>query len=151
MNKYQSEAHDRADMLQLAYLYAKAMDGNLPGILPEIMTKDIEIIGPGFHMTGMEQVLEIPANLGKMFLKTRHLIHNQTVTVDNGEAEGETYCTASHVLPPSGEGGDHQLLVWAIRYQERFRRDGAQWRFTRRELILDWTETRNISYSADVK
>ena len=42
------------------------------------------------------------------------------------------------------EGG-RTLLTWAIRYQDRWRRDEGQWRFEHRFLILDWTETRVLA------
>jgi hypothetical protein len=36
------------------------------------------------------------------------------------------------------------LLCWAIRYQDEWQRDGDDWRFTRRELIVDWEELRPL-------
>lgn len=52
-----------------------------------------------------------------------------------------TYGTAEHRL--SGETGD-ELLVWAIRYQDQWSREGGRWLFARRELILDWEEVRRL-------
>jgi hypothetical protein len=36
------------------------------------------------------------------------------------------------------------VLVWHLRYREVFRRNGRQWRFARRVIVLDWTETRAV-------
>ena len=72
----------------------------------------------------------------------RHLIHNQTVTIDGDIAYGETVATAEHVVPQA-EG--EALLCWAIRYQDVWRHEADAWRFTRRELVVDWQELRPLA------
>jgi hypothetical protein len=42
----------------------------------------------------------------------------------------------------AGEGGD-RLMVWAIRYQDGWRREGGAWKLVRRHLIVDWEELRS--------
>jgi hypothetical protein len=69
-------------------------------------------------------------------------VSNQLVIIEGDRARGETYCIADHLS--AGEGG-RTILTWAIRYQDRWRRDLGQWRFERRLLILDWTETRPLA------
>lgn len=130
---------------RIASLYARAMDSNEPDLLTDILTSDIEIEGPGFTMQGLEQVSQSPAMLRQMYLMTQHLVHNQTFTFEGGEAVGETYCTASHILRPEADGESHKALVWAIRYQDRFRKEGGEWRLARRALIVDWSEIRPVT------
>jgi hypothetical protein len=44
----------------------------------------------------------------------------------------------------SESAGKRQILTWAIRYQDLWRREAGEWRFARRALILDWTEVRTL-------
>ncbi|MDD3800381.1 MAG: nuclear transport factor 2 family protein [Novosphingobium sp.] len=133
---------------RLACLYARAMDANEPDLLDRVMTAEGVIDSLGHLIEGREAVRACPAMLRDMYLMTQHQVHNQTLalTSDN-EAEGETYCTASHIQPPAGEGHSHTAYVWAIRYQDSLRRgEDGQWRIARRKLLLDWTETRPIGW-----
>lgn len=106
-----------------------------------VLADDIEIIGPGFAIKGLEANLGSIDHLTSAFKATRHLIHNQTVEVDGDRARGETVCTAEHRMPALE---CDQLLCWAIRYQDEWRRTDGVWRFTRRELIVDWEELRTV-------
>lgn len=129
---------------RLANLYARAMDRNEPALLDTALATDIALAGPGFSVTGIAEVRPMPAMLRHMYRMTRHLIHNQTITlVGAGEAHGETYCTASHLLP-----SEDTILIWAIRYQDSLRREGDEWRLTSRHLIVDWTENRPINLTS---
>lgn len=133
------------ELRRLAFLYATAMDRNDAPLLEQVLAPDAVIEGPGFVIEGLERAQESPAMLRRMYLLTRHVIHNQTVTVDGDGAEGETYGTASHVFRPEGDGTATTALIWAIRYQDRFVRTGAGWRFARRALVIDWSETRPVT------
>lgn len=124
---------------QLAERYAQSVDARDASGLAQLVTADIAIEGPGFVLTGRDEVLAIPAMLDERFRTTRHLIHNQIVEVDDDVANGETLCTASHLLKDSDE-----VLDWHIRYQDSFRKQDGQWRFSHRKLIIDWTETRKV-------
>ncbi len=131
---------------RLACLYARAMDSHLPELLDQILSGDVVIAGPAFTLEGLQNARQTPAQLREMFLKTQHLVHNQTLTlVDETRAEGETYCTASHILRPAAGTAQHAALVWAIRYQDELRREAGEWRLARRALIVDWSETRPIA------
>lgn len=130
------------ELKHLVQLYASAMDRSEPELLREILTEDIVLVGPGFAVNGIDAACAVPAGLKERFVATRHVVHNQSVTIDGDSAEGETYSTASHVS--HSESGEAQVLVWEIRYQDQFRKDDGQWRISRRELLIDWTETRPI-------
>ena len=64
------------------------------------------------------------------------------VDLDGDRASGETVCTAEHRM--AGQDGGGVLLCWAIRYQDQWRREAGIWRFTRRDLIVDWEELRPV-------
>jgi hypothetical protein len=127
---------------RLAELYAQAADGNRPELLDAIMMDDAVIEGPQFRMEGIANIRRIPAMLKEFYLRTRHLVHNQTVVVDGENASGETYGTASHLLKDGA-----QVLVWHMRYHDSFRKHGEQWRFAKRTLLIDWAETRAVNVS----
>ena len=78
--------------------------------------------------------------LGQMFRATVHRVHNQVATVTGDAATGETYCTADHLL-----NDVDSVLVWTIRYLDRWRREDGQWRFTHRKLIVEWEEIRAVT------
>ena len=139
-------AGDEAAIRRLAALYARAMDRNEPQLLADIFTADAVIEGPGFVMRGHEQIRAIPGMLGQMYSRTLHQIHNQTVTISGDSAEAETYCSANHLTAQAD--GTASVLVWAMRYQDRLKRENGHWRFERRDVLIDWTETRAAQFTS---
>jgi len=124
-----------------AEIYAAGADQRNKSLWAAILTEDCVIEGPGFRIEGREANLGSIERLGQMFLKTQHRVHNQMVEIDGDRAEGETYSTADHLLEVDGE---RRLVCWAIRYQDEWRREDNQWRFSSRKLVVDWDETRAI-------
>ena len=117
-------AHAVEEMLNLAALrrtadlYAQGADRRDKSAWQAVLAEDCVIEGPGFSITGREANLGSIDALGKMFRATVHRVHNQVATVTGDEAAGETYCTADHLLNDTDS-----VLVWTIRYQDRWRRD----------------------------
>jgi SnoaL-like domain len=124
-----------------AEVYARGADRRCREDWECVLAEDIVIVGPGFVAEGREANVSSLGMLDQMFKATRHIIHAQYATVDGDRAQGETWCTAEHRI--AGEQGD-MLLVWAVRYQDQWRREEGEWRFTRRELVVDWEETRPV-------
>jgi hypothetical protein len=131
-----------AALRRTAEIYALGADRRSKDHWRSVLADDIEIVGPGFAMQGLEANLGSIDHLAHAFTATRHVIHDQHVTVSGDEAQGETRCTAEHRL--TGPDGSDVLLVWAIRYQDRWRRDASGWKFVRRELLVDWEELRPV-------
>ncbi len=129
---------DRHVFRQLAELYAQAADRNRPELLDAILTEDAIVEGPGFRLVGRAEIRGISAMLQQRYRLTRHVVENQTVTVEGKQAQGETYCTARHLYDDPQAGA--QVLVWYIRYQDQFVLVDGRWRFAHRHLVLDWTE-----------
>lgn len=123
-----------------AELYAQGADRRDKSLWQQVLAGDCIITGPGFMIEGREANLGSIDALGKMFRATIHRIHQVTATIEGDSATGETYCTADHLLLDAD-----MILVWSIRYQDRWRRDAGVWRFTRRDLIVDWEETRPVT------
>jgi len=123
------------------------MDQSDPNLLDALLTEDVVIEGADFHAEGLAAAKELHAELRTLYVATRHEVHNQTVVVQGDEAEGETYCTATIILPPAAETEGNQAVVWAIRYQDRFTRNANGWHISHRRLVIDWTEMRPVSLS----
>lgn len=139
----EGNAADEAAIRRLAESYARAVDGNAPESLAALFTRDAVIEGPGFVMNGLSEISTVPGMLKKMYSRTLHIIHGQTVIVSGDSAEVETSATANHVSSTGNGRGSN--LVWAIRYQDSLKRDDGQWRFAHRRLVIDWTETRPVN------
>jgi ketosteroid isomerase-like protein len=65
---------------------------------------------------------------------THHTVSATHAEVDGDAAAGETTCTAHHVE----RGPDVHDRVLYIRYVNTFARTAAGWRFTRREVRVQW-------------
>ena len=133
---------DEAALRRTAQIYALGADRRDKAMWRQVLADDVEMVGPGFAIAGLEGNLASIDMLGQMFKATRHIVHDQALTITDDTAQGETRCTAEHRM--TGPEGRDLLLVWAIRYQDRWRRDGDCWKFTRRELIVDWEELRPV-------
>lgn len=135
-----SDAQIIADIQALTARYAEAADRRDVAMLLSTLTEQAEVIMPGSTMKGHDVLGGIPAILDSMFEQTQHKIFNQTLSIEVDHAEGETYCTASHLRLK--DDGSREVEDWAIRYQDRFVCVNAVWLFERRELIVDWVEVR---------
>lgn len=133
------ELSDHAALRRTAELYALGADRRDKDLWRQVLAESCIIEGPGFVIEGREANLGSIDFLAASFRATVHRVHQCIATIDGDEARGETYSTADHLLSDSDE-----ILVWAIRYQDHWRREDGTWRFTRRALIVDWEEMRPI-------
>jgi len=141
---------------RLALLYARAVDRNQPEIFDEIFTEDasIEILGPlspgrSPVREGRAELKQMPGWAKNAFLGTLHKIHNQLVTVHGDSAEAEVYCTAEHL--EKDRGGGATLFTMSIRYLDRLVKHGGHWRFKHRQLVVEWTDVRQVTRPAGAK
>jgi hypothetical protein len=133
---------DEAALRRTAELYAQGADRRDKALWASILTEDCVIEAPGMELKGRVQIVAALDIMARLYLATQHRVHNQVVTIDADNARGETYSVADHL---SVADGRTTILTWAIRYQDRWRREGGQWRFAHRALVLDWTETRQLA------
>jgi hypothetical protein len=131
---------DLSALRQTAELYAVGADRKDKALWRQVLAEDCVIEGPGFSVAGREANLGSLDALGQMFRGTQHRVHQVVATITGDTAQGETYCTAEHLLNDAD-----MILAWAIRYQDEWQREGDAWRFTARRLIVDWEETRPVS------
>ncbi len=71
---------------------------------------------------------------------TMHFNGPSTVSLDGDRATGESYCLAHHLSV--GDDGQRTMMIASIRYLDGFVRQGGQWLFAERRLMVNWTETR---------
>jgi hypothetical protein len=133
---------DEAALRHTAELYAQGADRRDKEIWASIVTADCVIEAPGLRLTGRAEIVAALDVMARLFIATQHRVHNQTVIIEGDTARGETYGVADHV---SEADGRRTLLSWAIRSQDRWRREAGEWRFAARTLILDWTEARELA------
>ena len=129
---------------RLAERHAYSMDRNVPEILDSIYWPDAVMLAPGFEIKGIEQIRTLPGMLRDSYEVTAHLIHQQVMTISGDTATGETFCTASAVQ--KGEGKVRQCTATFLRYRETCVRRHGEWKFARREVAFDWSQTHTIDY-----
>ncbi len=132
-----------ADLRRCAEHYAVGADRRDKDLWRAVLAEDCLIEGPGFSISGREANLGSIDVLGQMFRATQHKVHQIVATLDGDQASGETYCTADHLL-----NDQDAVLSWSIRYQDSWRREEGEWRFTHRKLVVDWEEVRPVTIKA---
>lgn len=141
-----SQTRDDEDALRkLAYRYARMVDRRDWDEIPLVFSSDARLEGPGYAMNGHAE-LRAGLQTIDMFSATLHCVHNHWFDVAGGEATGELYCVANHLLEK--EGTPFKLDM-GIRYEDRYRREGELWKITSRILHLVWQQELPLSMSAD--
>jgi ketosteroid isomerase-like protein len=124
-----AQAVDRADGKAVAELFAEQ------GVLALWMD-------PGSdkqtgEMVGHQQIATVGDSL-RRYVATHHIISSHTSAVDGMHASGETLCAAHHVEEVNGKRRDRVLY---LRYSDTFTRTNEGWRFSRRDLHVQWQST----------
>ena len=125
---------DRDALRDLVDAYAAGLDRRRFDEVARLFADEGELTLRGRTTTGPEKLAKAFKVLERYDVTT-HFVGQQTVEVDGDHATGETYCLAHHV---SAE----ENYVMSIRYQDAFTRTPSGWRFTSRELVIDWEEHR---------
>ncbi|MBD2836048.1 nuclear transport factor 2 family protein [Pseudomonas sp. JM0905a] len=131
-----SEASHKQALYELVCRYAQAVDKRDWQALARLFTPDAVLKGPGFSFDGVDAIVAGMNGLGRFNL-TQHHVHNHLAEFDELEANAETYCVANHLYEADGLT---RKLDWGIRYLDRFACIDGLWHFTRRELLLDWSQ-----------
>ncbi len=127
---------DRLALQELSNRYARAVDRRDYAAFVALFVANGVLCGPGYAMTAHAEI-ERGIRLIEQYQTTQHCVHNQLVDVRGDAASGETYCVARHIYE---RDGIKRKLDMGVRYQDEYRRETNGWRFTRRELVLDWTQ-----------
>ncbi len=145
--KLTGEAADRLAIRRLVDAWAHCADRRLAERQAELFIPDgvvnnyeVEAKGPKLLSTlhGREELVKALAVL-KKFTATFHFNGQSEVAITGDHAVGESYCMA-HQL--SDMGGKRKMEVLAIRYNDKFVRDGQKWFIAERNLFIEWKDTR---------
>jgi hypothetical protein len=141
---------DRLALRELVDAYALAVDRRDEAWFRSLWLPDARLTtqqGDGVPQTdlhGVDAIAQVTTLIGR-FVLTLHLVANHVCQVDDDgdHATGEAYCIGHH-LTPTGDGR-HDDLVMAIRYVDRYQRDGTgAWRFASREVRKQWTRHETV-------
>jgi ketosteroid isomerase-like protein len=131
---------------ELVHRYAVLVDERDLDGAARLFVDDAELVlpTPPRTLTPVRELrgrAEIRAGLDALndTLATRHGV--LAVAVNPAGDSGTVTAVAHHLLVRDTGLVD---LVWHLRYRDRYRRTGGGWRFARRELWLDWIESRRV-------
>ena len=71
-------------------------------------------------------------------LRCNHLIGQSLINVDGDEAGAETYFIVYRSLT------DDPARLLGGRYVDKFRREGGEWRISKRTCVMDWVSPLNV-------
>ncbi|MBE3011814.1 nuclear transport factor 2 family protein [Microbispora sp. NEAU-D428] len=125
---------DERDIARLTGLFTP--DGVL--VLPD----PPRALGPVLIRTGHEEIAAAMTALESL-TTTFHALAGQVFDPgpEPGTATGAVACVAHHLSERADGPSD---LVWHLRYADTYRRHDGAWRIARREVRIDWIETRPV-------
>ena len=141
---HDDETGAKLALWELALRYAQAVDRCDFGALETLFCEDAEQVIPflNLHYRNRSEIIAGCGRIAEMFDSTYHAVHNHLVALappgaSADEASGEVYCVAMHL---SDEDGKRTKQDMGLRYLDRYRREQGEWRFSRRELLQDWSQ-----------
>jgi hypothetical protein len=93
-----------------------------------------------YVLNGREALSSVFDDLNR-YESTTHFNGQSTVTIVGESATGESYTIAHHLFT---EAGCRKIMIASIRYLDIFTKIEGAWYFSERNLILDWSETRDL-------
>ncbi|MFI0355331.1 nuclear transport factor 2 family protein [Actinomadura sp. 9N407] len=129
-------------------LYADHRDfDGLKGLFTEdavlVLPNPPKDLGPVLTSTGRDEIAASLSSLNDIPI-TFHALAGQVFDAgaEPSTATGHVACVAHHLTEREpGKPGD---LVWHLRYTDAYRLEEGTWRISRRELQIDWIETRSV-------
>jgi SnoaL-like domain len=142
------EAADRLAIRELFDAYAHCADRRDAKGQKALFTADTRFAvymgGEGsdvsYVLDGREALAPVFDDLNR-YEVTTHFNGQSTVTVDGDSATGESYTIAHHVYT---EDGRRKIMIASLRYLDTFSKIEGAWYFAERNLIVDWSETRDL-------
>ncbi len=151
MNVDTADAVLLADLVARYALYADERDiPRLTGLFtPDgvlVLPDPPRALGPVLTRTGHEEIAAAMTALESLTM-TFHALAGQVVDPgpEPGTATGAVACAAHHLSVRDSVRDDGPSdLVWHLRYADSYRRHDGAWRIARREVRIDWIETRPV-------
>ena len=141
------EAADRLAIRELIDAYAHCADRRDAKGQMALFTEDTRFIvfmnmtaaEPTQQLHGRESLAPVFDDLNQ-YVATMHFNGQSTILLDGDRATGESYCLAQHLKV--GQDGQRTMMIASIRYLDELVKQGGQWLFAERRLMVNWTETR---------
>ena len=144
-----SDYSDRLAIKDLIYAYAHNADRRKAHEQAMCFTEDavLEVYHhepqsgavPDAIIVGRDSLEKAFSTLKKYDL-TFHFNGQATIRLNGDRATGEVYCMAHHIWSVNGKP---TLMVMAIRYYDDYINLSGRWLFSRRKLIIDFTDVRD--------
>lgn len=125
-------AVDRQDLDHASSLFTPEATLTLPDV-PTDLSPCIEHRGQAAIRSALDSVTNC--------LHTLHAVVGHAAEVHDHTASGSTACIAHHVI--DGRSGPEDW-AWTVNYDDKFALDEGIWRFTARQLRVDWIEVRPV-------
>lgn len=139
---------DIFELRQLAYRYARAVDGCDVAGFQSVFTAagrlrsyHPDAAEPFADLTGREQLAAVPDTMRRLYRRTMHFMTNHIITPEGDAATGELMCVAKHLLLETADGLSHDVF---IRYFDRYEREGGAWRIADRQIRFQWSESHPV-------
>ena len=101
---------------------------------------DARAAEPSYILTGRDALAPVFDALNT-YEATTHFNGQCTLRLDGDRATGVAYCLAHHV---TAHDDGKTLMIASIRYDDDMVRRGGGWLFSKRVLLVDWTDTRPL-------
>ena len=135
---------DRAELEELAALYARAVDRGDRELLLSLYHADaVDHHGNDFHGSP-PQFADYVQGATAIFEVTAHYIVNSSYEIEGDKADGELYFVAYHRMRPP----EPNEIVVAGRYLDRYERRGGAWKIAHRSIVWDWASTSQMTAQA---
>lgn len=121
---------------RLAMEYARCADHRDFAAMAHIITEDFSQTGPAWSCDGAQAFIQQLDFLEQNFSATLHMVGNQVGEWQDDTYEGETYCIAHHIYERDGQA---RKMEMGIRYQECIVLVEGKHRYSRRDLVVVWT------------
>jgi SnoaL-like domain len=123
------------DIRQLAMLYSRGVDRKDIELLRTLYASDAtDDHGRFFSGSAADYLGFLERSLPHLRM-SGHFICNHLISVEGDLGEGEVYALAYHVMPDRSGGWIEDLK--AVRYIDRYRKEGGRWLFTSRVVAVD--------------
>jgi hypothetical protein len=141
-------AADRLAIRELFDAYAHCADTRDAEGQKALFTEDtrfaVYMNGPGTEpssvLEGREALSPVFDDLNR-YEATMHFNGQSTVMLDGNQATGDSYTIAHHVY--TNDDTRMMMVAW-LRYLDTFTKVGQTWYIAKREIILEWSETRPL-------
>jgi SnoaL-like domain len=142
------DAADRFAIRELFDAYAHCADTRDAEGQKALFTEDtrfaVYMNGPGTEpssvLEGREALSPVFDDLNR-YEATMHFNGQSTVVLDGNQATGDSYTIAHHVYT---EDDNRVMMVAWLRYLDTLTKVDQTWYIAKREIILEWSETRPL-------